>query len=1377
MCEGAVSNMVRFRRSSSVLDRWFLPALLIGCCLLVERCQSQGITFIGPKIIHPLRNYTVIVTNTFNQNVRLDVELEGKMNNEKSRTPLILRKQSMRPVTFWVGDVQESDYVLSVRSTDPRTSYSHSVDLTFLNKTTSTFIQTDKPIYKPGDVINFRVVSVYHNTRPVVDNTIVNISLTDGEHNSIRMWQYARLRRGIFESRVQLASSPVLGNWSLTVKTSEEEITKYILVKEYVLPIFYVKVTAPDVQLVRKKTITLDIEAHYTFNKYVNGNATVALYLEPTNRRPDHVQKFDITGKKTITFALKEPVEIEYPHDFKEVKVVATMMEAFTNRTLNVTEYIPVYENPYKITVLKTMPRFWPGDPYKVEVSVEKHNGMVVEDKKSIEITLEYEGDEESDTVRGTYTLSETGLLSLELNPPEWANQVSISALYDSVEYENLDKIEAAQTISKQYIRVFVSPKNKIRIGKDIRFNVQCSEAPGYIFYIVLSKGSIVDHSSIYLGKGKAVTQKLILKADMAPKATLIVFYHKGDYLLYDDVELVFETLENDLKLTIDSDDYYPAQDIVIDVDATKDSFVAFQAIDQSALHLGNDGHDITKEDVYNELTRYGQNTDVGFEFDPFHVMGLFLKSSGELDAAKSRQSVSRMTRYSRNIKPKQQAVHIRTQFPEAWLWKNITMDGRRTTKQFIDTIPDTITTWQLTGFALSPTTGLGIINQPISFLVQQPFYIVANLPYSIKRGEVTLIQVTIFNFLGHDVTADVTLFNKNEEIDFVDQSSSDNTRRTKAAIVPDNNGKQISFMIKAKKLGEIAIKVQATTLVKSDALEHMLRVTPESRRYERNEGRFIQNSKHETKSTPLKFNIPRDVDEGSVAIVFSLDPDLLGTPIKNLENLIRLPTGCGEQNMLHFVPNIVIMDYLTQALGKPNAQAMNTARNYLASGYQNQLKYKRSDGAFSVWGQRDTSGSVFLTAFIASSFKIAAKYITVDGTIVSNALNWLASKQQPSGQFVEVGSVIHSDMQGALRTTSFALTAFTLIAFLENNQLSQHRRTIDKSLNYLVNNLHQMTDSYDLALATYALSLRMHASRRDFLNKLLESSIFNAATTERYWSRGAASVEVAGYALLSYVLQDQIVDGTPIMRWLNSQRYATGAFAGTQDTFVGLKALATFAARTSGQKNDYRVRILYEPNARITFDIDHAHQLTIQEYTLPSHIRNVKVEIEGIGNGFYQIAYQYYKNIEKETTFSFDLDVVMLNTTTYDVQQLKICVAYVPKEAYQRSNMALVEVFFPSGMIAYSDSVRDLSYGEIKNTELRFSATSVAVYYDSLGTQSKCFEITAYRKYKVAYHLPAYVVVYDYYNQDRFAIKSYEGKVMQLCDICEDEDCETLSC
>lgn len=164
---------------------------------------------------------------------------------------------------------------------------------------------------------------------------------------------------------------------------------------------------------------------------------------------------------------------------------------------------------------------------------------------------------------------------------------------------------------------------------------------------------------------------------------------------------------------------------------------------------------------------------------------------------------------------------------------------------------------------------------------------------------------------------------------------------------------------------------------------------------------------------------------------------DLLGPTMVNLENLIRLPTGCGEQNIIHIMPNVVILQYLkyTRQL-TPTIE--NEAINLLEQGYQQQLNYKRSDGSFSAFGRRDKNSSVWLTAYTALALRHAKNYIFVEQKVIDDSLQWLVDKQGTNGSFVEVGSIVYNDLQSR-DGNSLALTAFALLAFIEN-QVSQVR-------------------------------------------------------------------------------------------------------------------------------------------------------------------------------------------------------------------------------------------------------------------------------------------------------------------------------------------------
>ena len=54
--------------------------------------------------------------------------------------------------------------------------------------------------------------------------------------------------------------------------------------------------------------------------------------------------------------------------------------------------------------------------------------------------------------------------------------------------------------------------------------------------------------------------------------------------------------------------------------------------------------------------------------------------------------------------------------------------------------------------------------------------------------------------------------------------------------------------------------------------------------------------------------------------------------PTLNLEGLLRLPYGCGEQNMVNFAPSIYIMKYLS-AVGQLTRSVENKAKNIMTIG------------------------------------------------------------------------------------------------------------------------------------------------------------------------------------------------------------------------------------------------------------------------------------------------------------------------------------------------------------------------------------------------------------------------------------------------------------
>eukprot|EP00118_Oscarella_pearsei_P023407 m.279852 g.279852 ORF g.279852 m.279852 type:complete len:200 (+) comp40627_c0_seq9:1879-2478(+) len=102
----------------------------------------------------------------------------------------------------------------------------------------------------------------------------------------------------------------------------------------------------------------------------------------------------------------------------------------------------------------------------------------------------------------------------------------------------------------------------------------------------------------------------------------------------------------------------------------------------------------------------------------------------------------------------------VRTFFPETWIWLNTTT-GDSGVAVVSEVVPDTITSWVASAFALNAQTGLGVSDSNAMLIVFKPFFVSLNLPYSVVRGEQLGLQVVVFNYLKKPLNVVVKLETK----------------------------------------------------------------------------------------------------------------------------------------------------------------------------------------------------------------------------------------------------------------------------------------------------------------------------------------------------------------------------------------------------------------------------------------------------------------------------------------------------------------------------------------------------------------------------------------------------------------------------------------
>lgn len=215
----------------------------------------------------------------------------------------------------------------------------------------------------------------------------------------------------------------------------------------------------------------------------------------------------------------------------------------------------------------------------------------------------------------------------------------------------------------------------------------------------------------------------------------------------------------------------------------------------------------------------------------------------------------------------------VRSVFPETWIWLDEVSKSNGETV-YVTKAPDTITTWLTTAFAISDNSGLGVAPQAAEMEVFQPFFLRANLPYSVKRGEELALQIVVFNYDPVPQQVSVTLdHNANSGFDFVDQNgahvrpgtgtSGYNSRQ----VTVGGQAKQsadVFFPIVPTVIDNVKLSLRATAGATVDRLERNLLVEPEGYMIEINKPVTVDLNSNSTFYQTVLMDVPAEIVPGS---------------------------------------------------------------------------------------------------------------------------------------------------------------------------------------------------------------------------------------------------------------------------------------------------------------------------------------------------------------------------------------------------------------------------------------------------------------------------------------------------------------------------------
>ncbi|KAK2881134.1 hypothetical protein Q8A67_018402 [Cirrhinus molitorella] len=1295
-----------------------------------------------------------------------------------------------------------------------------------------TFIQTDKPIYIPGQTVFFRVITMDASFVPL-DQMYSMVVVEDSEANRIGQWTNISSTKWILQLSHELNPEASQGMYKLKAFIGERMITHDFEVKKYVLPKFEVTIKAPKTQSAGDVEMKIEVCGKYTYGQPVPGNAWVEVCCHsfeyfsfsdvicPCLNKTAQMNKTGCASCIFNTSAFLNPRFEDY-HYFLGVR--ANVTEEGTDTVLTKSEHISLTYEIGKVTFADLPDLFEHGSVIEGKIKVAHFNGTPIHSKAVFLL----EGRSWSSRLLQNLTTDSNGLATFSLNTASLPNSdIHLMASVTLVVHHNYNT--PYFTTDEKTVRLLqpATPHNPTlseliieNIEQPLKCDAEFTVTIKYYFigetveefktdivYMVLSRGKIIHHGfekvEVKSSNGAAngtVLFKLSVGADLAPAVQILAYcVLPSQNVVARSTEFDTEKcFENKVSLQFSPAKAVPGEKNTLQLSAQPGSLCGLSAVDQSVLimesgkRLDTDKifnllarqmvsdypydqqeclnvrsyHAVLTDNTYESLKRVGlkmatnlavrpqcfpdnhfeyddddeSDDDMEFESDPiFHDMleGASLAVRADLGQVNSPFDVT-----------------IRTVFPETWIWQ-LAEVGESGSAQVPVTVPDTITSWETEAFCLS-SKGLGLA-PPAQLTVFQPFFLELSLPYSIIRGEIFELKATVFNYLSKCIMVKVT---PDPSSDYTLKASSDDQY---SSCLCANGRKTFKWILTPSVLGVLNITVSAEAEASQTVCDNEIVSVPERGRIDsvtqsllvQAEGTektdtysWLLCPKGDSLSEEVDLTLPKDVIEGSARSSVSVIGDILGRALTNLHGLLQMPYGCGEQNMAILSPNIYILQYLENTEQLTSA-IRERATGFLKSGYQRQLNYRHNSGAYSTFGHGDEN--TWLTAFVLRSFGKAQKYIFIDPQIIQSAKEWLISRRDSDGCFIQQGTLFHNRMKGGVND-NVTMTAYITASLLEL-ETSVTDVVVTKGLSCLRSIIEDVKNTYTTALLAYTFSLARDTDTRQQLFKKLEEVAISDGS-HVHWSQsasdddsGSLAVEISSYVLLAVLSTDSVTTAdlgfaNRIVSWLVKQQNAYGGFSSTQDTVVALQALSLYATKVFSSDGSSTVTVQSAGDTH-HFDVNQDNKLLYQEKQLQNVPGKYSIEVKGSTCVSVQITllYNIPTPLQAIKTLSVEARVTG-DCLTSAGQNLMMNFTVIYNGTQASTNMVIVDIKLLSGFTADTSMLKKAVHRVESNDD------HVIMYLEEVQ-KNKLFRQMLHIKqiFSVKNLKPAVVKVYDYYQ------------------------------
>ena len=1223
---------------------------------------------------------------------------------------------------------------------------------TMVSRAPAILIETDKPIYKPSQTIQGRVVLVNNAMRPVAGT--VEVSFHDAKGIRIDRRTLQANEFGVAPFSLRLASEVNFGTWKVKARSEDVESIRDVRVEEYTLPRFNLDLDLARGWTLVDQEVRGSVDARYFFGRSVEGTCYIV-----ARRYVGEWQEYAVIEGELIEGVLEftlPPVDFVAgaPEGAGQGSITLDIdVTDSTGHTESISEVLAVVEAPVVLGVVPRADTVKPGIPAAVVLTARTPDGAPLD--ATVSASIDFEDFRGSRLERVERTVEVVGgRFELNFTPPAdtFSVEVATEGVFDGYRTSASRRISASYSDAGSYLSIARSDSDEpADPGQRVTFSALATEA-ATVYYEVYSGGRTV--LSSYTEEDAF---SFTVTPEMAPKAKVVAYSLGRTNEVAADSAVIEVRPASSLMVqaSFDREQVEPGDSVSVTVDTGEPgrALIGLAIVDESVLALGRSRLHLAQ--VFAELeSRFLEPRAEIHEEEPGGQPGgqpgggpfmgwggpRLPPSSGALDviegvglgvAASDNVTVRRGQDLQRDWLEEavddfgpfpappdvamggdpvdedggspegggSEAVRVRQYFPETWVWEPMlfTDESGRVTVEL--EAPDNITGWKLSAVGTSPS-GIGFGEAELTAF--QEFFVDPSLPYDVTRGEEFPVKVDVFNYLDSDQEVSLS-FGEGEWYELLGSPGATVT-------VPAGSAKAVYFPIRPVEVGEYEIQITASGSKRVDAVRKSIKVVAEGTPAER-----VFNSVIEAGQTiELAPTFPGDVINGSQRAYLNITPSPVAQTMNNIADLLQMPYGCGEQNMIFLAPDIEILKYLRE-VGELSPEIRIQAEFFVNTGYQRELTYQSDDGGFAAFG--GPQGSLWLSAFVLSTFAGAREVRDIDEAVLARCAGMLVSRQNADGSFQTDDFLIHREMDGGLEN-AYSMAAYVtraLTDYAEGVEVAERiSSAIDRAAAYLSANRSRVNnDAYSLSIAAVALQAidGYEEAAEGVVDRLLELAITEG--TGLHWQ--PYPVETTGYAALALLLSGR-PQAAAAIDWLTTQRNSIGGYGGsTQDTVVAIRALFV-AARTVRRDISLTISLLDGDNVIESLLVNEDNFDLLHTFGLPLAAGPLRLRAAGDGSVGYQVASKF--NLpdaqlplprDMEITVDYDSEGIEVD----DILDARVRMVYTG--AKENTGMVIADIGVPTGFSPLRSSLNALIEADTAS-RVDVAGRSVILYVDTLA-------------------------------------------------------------